>query len=106
MGLSVLKPFTVKVTPKTHCAVRIGIKLEIGVEVKAVSKKKKSPFQCVRKAFHILISREIFLVEANIVKAVGDPPSPSPSPSRNVLPGTTAFHANCRVPSNEGLEID
>ena len=90
MGLSVLKPFTVKVNPKTHCAGRIGIKLEIGVEEKAESKKKKRPFQCVRKAL-----RRIRLVEANTVKAVGD-----------VLPGTTTLHANCRVPSNEVLEID
>ena len=70
-----MKPSTIKVTPKTHHAGRFGIKLEIRGRGKGSVQEKGAPIPASEESLpHFDITGE-FVVEADMVKAVGDPPS-------------------------------
>ena len=66
-----------------------------------VSKKKERPFHPARNAFHMVRSLKNSLFNRMWWKRLGTPLVRFTMRCKKVLPGTTALHANCKVPISD-----
>ena len=96
-GASSLEPLSTEITPKANGARSISVQFQTGRGCDSGVLKERVPIPpCEKSLLHGQVPKKVF-VQLDVTEAAGYPLVRFIMRCKNILPGTTALHANCKV---------